>query len=127
VKLFMKTVGVPGLVLAIMSVTPVWKKLKASAHTLPYDFAAMGDSQRGEPLPDEVKSVLASIKANTLVLVGGKSPPSMQSAVTAATSSIPGATLRVLPGQTHAAPPKSIAPALQQHFSGGQSMSSRYV
>jgi hypothetical protein len=135
VKLFMKTVGVPGFVLAIMQLTPVWSKLTASAHTLPDDFAAMGDSQRGAPLPDEVATMFRSITASTAVLVGGKSPSWMKHSTKRAAESIANAKLVELPGQTHTASPKSLAPALRAHFANltterreeAQSMSSRYV
>src|SRR5258707_8754239 len=38
VKLFLKLVGVPAIFLAIMRFMPVWSKLTAVAHTLPYDI-----------------------------------------------------------------------------------------
>lgn len=42
VKLFMKFVGTPSLFVAVMRWTPVWSKLRAVAHTLPYDLAHQG-------------------------------------------------------------------------------------
>src|SRR5690606_29493714 len=54
IKLFMRTgVGVPGLFVAIMPLMPAWSKLKAVAHTLPYDTMLTIDLQRGKPLPAE--------------------------------------------------------------------------
>src|SRR2546423_183043 len=38
VKQFMKQVGTPSFMVAIMPLMPVWSKLKAVAHTLPYDI-----------------------------------------------------------------------------------------
>src|SRR4051812_46105454 len=51
VQLFLKVVGVPAIFVALMRVMPVWSKLKAIAHTLPYDGALVQDNQRGQPLP----------------------------------------------------------------------------
>jgi hypothetical protein len=36
VKVFLRTVGAPAPMVAIMRLTPVWKKLTGVAHTLPY-------------------------------------------------------------------------------------------
>ncbi|MCK9410609.1 MAG: alpha/beta hydrolase, partial [Bacteroidetes bacterium] len=44
VKYFMVTmVGAPAIAAFIMQLLPMWKKLKAVAHTLPYDSAIMGN------------------------------------------------------------------------------------
>src|ERR1700730_19273356 len=51
IKLFLKLVGVPAFFIAVMPLMPIWSKLKAIAHTLPYDGAIVGDNQRGKPLP----------------------------------------------------------------------------
>jgi pimeloyl-ACP methyl ester carboxylesterase len=51
VKMFMKTVGMPAIIAAIMPLVPGWSKLKAVAHTLPYDMTIMADGQRGRPFP----------------------------------------------------------------------------
>jgi hypothetical protein len=51
VKLFMRTVGAPGLIVAAMPLLPVWRKLRAVAPTLPHDYAIVLDRQQGRPLP----------------------------------------------------------------------------
>src|SRR6266576_2433965 len=51
-RLFMREVGVPGIVVTLMRFMPAWSKLKAIAHTLPYDFAILDGLQTGNPLPD---------------------------------------------------------------------------
>ena len=38
VKLFLKLVGAPSVVVAMMQFLPMWKKLESVAHTLPYDI-----------------------------------------------------------------------------------------
>src|SRR5713101_5017863 len=68
VKLFLKSVGVPAVFVALMRLTPMWRKLKAIAHTLPYDGAIVGDNQRGKPLP---AGRWASVTVATLVMDGG--------------------------------------------------------
>jgi hypothetical protein len=71
VKLFLKLVGVPAFVIAVMPLMPMWSKLKAIAHTLPYDGAIVGDKQRGKPLP---AGRWASVTVPALIMDGGKSP-----------------------------------------------------
>ncbi len=51
VKLFMKLVGVPGFVVALMRFLPAWSRLTAVAHTLPYDLTIVRDNHKGKPLP----------------------------------------------------------------------------
>ena len=46
VKLFMRLVGMPAVLVAMMPLMPAWQKLNGVAHTLPYDAAIMGDTQR---------------------------------------------------------------------------------
>src|SRR5258708_24533021 len=47
VKFFLKLVGLPAFFIALMRLMPVWSKLKAVAHTIPYDGAIVQDNQRG--------------------------------------------------------------------------------
>lgn len=35
-------IGIPAPFVALMPLMPMWKALKATAHTLPYDWAALG-------------------------------------------------------------------------------------
>ena len=109
VKLFMRTVGVPAPMLAVMRLMPAWKHLVGVAHTLPNDFAIVLDHQQGRPLPD---GHFAAVQPETLVLVGGKSPTYMKNGQAAIAAAIPHARLETLPGQTHLIKPKVVAPAL---------------
>src|ERR687888_2677165 len=70
VKLFMRQVGVPAPILAAMRLMPVWRKLTAVAHTLPYDAAVVGDLSEGRPLPT---GRWTAVTVPTLVGVGSKS------------------------------------------------------
>jgi hypothetical protein len=45
------SMGIPAPVVALMRLMPMWKGLKATAHTLPYDWAALGrHTMYGAPL-----------------------------------------------------------------------------
>jgi pimeloyl-ACP methyl ester carboxylesterase len=113
VKLFLKTVGVPDFFIALMRLMPVWSKLKAVAHTLPYDGAIVQDNQRGEPLP---AGRWASVTVPSLVMDGGKSPAWMRNANHALASVLPNAQYRTLEGQTHMLKAKAHAPVLVEFF-----------
>ena len=114
VKLFLKSAGVPGFVRALMPlIIPVWLKLKAVAHTLPYDGAILRDNQRGEPLP---ASQWASVTIPTLVIDGGNSPAWMLHANRSLASVLPNAQYQTLQGQTHMLKPKAHAPTLVEFF-----------
>lgn len=110
---FMKAVGVPGPFAFLMRLMPVFSKLKAVAHTLPYDFAIVADQQRGQPLPaDRWTSYTQPI----LVMMGGKSPAWMRTANHALAAVLPSAQLRTLAGQTHMVSEKALAPVLVDFF-----------
>jgi pimeloyl-ACP methyl ester carboxylesterase len=113
VKLFMQLVQVPAFGIFMMQWMPVWSKLKAVAHTLPYDLTIMKDYQRGQPLPTERWSKMT---IPTLVMDGGKSPAWMRNGVRAAADAISSAEYRTLPGQTHMVQIRVLAPVLKEFF-----------
>jgi pimeloyl-ACP methyl ester carboxylesterase len=113
VKLFLKSVGVPGFFTALMRLMPMWSKLKAIAHTLPYDAAIVQDNQRGKRLPP---SRWASVTVPALVMDGGNSPAWMLHANRSLASVLPNAQYRTLKGQTHRLKPKAHAPMLVEFF-----------
>jgi pimeloyl-ACP methyl ester carboxylesterase len=98
VRAFLTSVGLPRLALAVMRLLPLWSKLTAVAHTLPYDGAIVKDYQRGKALPAEQ---WASVHVPALVLAGGRSPHWLQAAGRALAHSLPNAQFRTLAGQTH--------------------------
>jgi pimeloyl-ACP methyl ester carboxylesterase len=114
-KKFMSHVGMPGLMLAIMPITPPWKKLKAVAPTLPYDLRILGDTGRGKPLDP---SRWSNVSAPALVLDGGKSPQYMRNAAKALSEALPKAGYQTLPGQTHMVKAGVLAPAVKQFLNG---------
>ena len=113
VKHFMRLVGVPGPFVAVMPLMPMWKKLKASAHTLPYDKAALGDTGAGRPLPADRTS---GVTVPTLAIAGGKSPEWLRNSMVAVANAIPTAEYRTLEGQTHNVKAKVLAPVLAEFF-----------
>jgi pimeloyl-ACP methyl ester carboxylesterase len=111
VKHFMRNaVRLPRPFVALMSLMPMWNGLKSTAHTLPYDLAAMGPhNMRGEPLdPAE----WAGVDLPALVMYGGKSPANLQKGSQALAGVLPDAELRELPGQNHNVSADALVPVL---------------
>jgi pimeloyl-ACP methyl ester carboxylesterase len=116
-KLFFRMVGVPAVGMVAMRIIPgLWRKLTADAHTLPHDFAVLGGSAAGKPMPPAIAAAVAAIDVPTVVAVGGKSPPYMHHIAAHLARAIRNATLRELPGQTHAVTAPAIAKVLREHF-----------
>ena len=110
-KKFMKHVGMPTAAIHLMALTPPWKKLKAVAHTLPYDLRILGDTGQGRPL-DPARWAGATMPA--IVMDGGKSPQYMRNGARALSDALPKAEYRTLPGQTHMVKPAAIGPAVKE-------------
>jgi pimeloyl-ACP methyl ester carboxylesterase len=107
VEVFLRSTGAPFD--PAMKTQPWFAGLESVAHTLPYDLALAGDSS----VPVDR---LAKITAPTLGLYGGASPGWAAASIGAVTGAIPGATQKVLEGQTHAADPAVLAPVLIDYF-----------
>ncbi len=109
VRLFLRTVGMPGPLVQLMRMTPPFAKLKRVAHTLPYDaellIEALGPERR---LP---RDRWATITASVAVVAGAMSPATMRDA-NADLARVLGAEHRELEGQNHMVKGKAIAPAL---------------
>jgi pimeloyl-ACP methyl ester carboxylesterase len=114
VRLFLQAVGVPAVFRAMMRLMPVWSRLKAVAHTLPYDGALVQEYQRGQPLP---AGRWAAVTIPTLVMDGGKSPDWMRNGSRALAGVLPNAQYRTLEGQTHMVKPDVHAPVLEEFYS----------
>jgi len=110
VREFLRMVGVPALFVGLMRLSPMWSKLKAVAHTLPYDGILMRDLQRGLPLPVQRWS---SVTVPTLVMAGSKSAEWMRIGNRALSRALPRAQYRLLEGQAHNVNPKALAPVLR--------------
>jgi pimeloyl-ACP methyl ester carboxylesterase len=109
VKYFMRDmVNVPAPFVLIMQVMRgVWSKLKAVAHTLPYDAAIMGNWQ----VP---AARLAGVRTPTLAMYGGKTEMRLKHAVEELVKVLPNVRREVLPGQTHNVSAAVLVPALVQ-------------
>jgi pimeloyl-ACP methyl ester carboxylesterase len=113
VRLFLRTVGAPGPMIALMRLMPVWKKLTGVAHTLPHDLTIVIDHEQGRPLPEGLYDAVA---APTLVIAGGKSPDYLRNAQAAVAEAVPDGRLETLPGQTHMIKAKVTAPVVVAHL-----------
>jgi pimeloyl-ACP methyl ester carboxylesterase len=107
-----KGMGAPAPAIALFRLArPLWSRLKAVAHTLPYDAAIMGDNRVGaEPW--------GSIPTPTLVLDGGKAPSAVGKGADALAAALPNAERRTLEGQSHNVSMKALAPVLDSWFRG---------
>lgn len=113
VTFFMRQmIGIPAIFVFLMRLLPFWSQLKATAHTLPYDAAVMGDFS----FP---AAQAASITVPTLAIAGEKSEPVLRRAVDAVAETIPGAEHLVLKGQGHNVSMKALAPVLREFFIDG--------
>src|SRR5579863_4635761 len=109
VKYFMKVVGVPSFGIFVMTLLPIWKKLKAVAHTLPYDITILD----GFAIPEDRAK---AIKVPTLVAAGTKTSESIKRSVKRLSELIPDNQLKMLEGQTHNVSEKAIGPVLIEFF-----------
>jgi pimeloyl-ACP methyl ester carboxylesterase len=116
VRFWLRMVGVPAPVVALMRCTPAWPKFKAVAHTLPYDAAIMAGTLGGVPLP---AGRWTSVRVPALTVTGGKSPAWLHHGMQALTNILPRAENRILEGQTHMVKPEALAPVLEEFFSAG--------
>lgn len=113
VKLFLRAVGAPGIFIALLPLLPFWSRLKAVAHTLPYDGAIVKQYQTGHPLP-----VLAwsSVTIPVLVSDGGRSPVWMRNGNRALAQTLPNARYRTLDRQGHMLKPRAHVAMLLDFF-----------
>jgi pimeloyl-ACP methyl ester carboxylesterase len=114
VTYFMRSmVGVPAPFVVMMKLVPwVWTKMKAVAHTLPYDAAVMS----GFEVPRER---LARVRIPTLAMYGSRTDLRLQRATRAVADAVPGAELRALAGQTHNVKLTALAPAIVEFLTAG--------
>lgn len=117
VKTFLRVVGAPAAMVALMPLMPPWKLMTSTAHTLPHDLSIVIGRQQGQPLP---AGAYDGIKSPTLVIVGGKSPDYMRNAQAAIAKAIPGGRLTTLAGQTHMIKPKAVAPTIRNFLLGAE-------
>lgn len=108
-----KAMGVPRPIVAGMRIMPFWSKLKAVAHTLPYDWAVMGDTMSGRPLSE---AEWGAIKQPTLAISGEKSPAQLRNASRAIAGVVSNGRHHELKGQSHNPSMTALAPVLAEFF-----------
>jgi pimeloyl-ACP methyl ester carboxylesterase len=117
VKHFMRNaIGIPAPFVALMPLMPMWKGPKATAHTLPYDWAALGSHTMYGAALDPAE--WASVTVPTLVAYGAKSPAVLQQGSRALADVLPNAELRELAGAGHNVKMDTLAPVLAEFFAG---------
>ena len=111
----------PAPVVAAMRLMPMWKDMTANAHTLRYDWAALGEhNMQGDPLrPAE----WASVTMPALVAYGAKSPSNLKNGSRALAEVLPNAQLSALEGMGHRLKVKVLAPVLDEFLAGRPSAS----
>jgi pimeloyl-ACP methyl ester carboxylesterase len=115
--------GIPAPIVALMRLMPFWKGAKAVAHTLPYDWAALGEERMyGAPLNADD---WASVTVPTLVVHGSKSPAVLREGSRALAAALPNAELRVLEGVSHNLKMPVLAPLLAEFFTTTRSTAIR--
>jgi len=113
VKMFLRLVDLPSIAILMMPMMPAWSKLKAVAHTLPYDITIVQDNQRGQPFRSGRWSAATM---PTLAMDGSRSPDWMRNGMRALARELPNATFRTLEGQTHMVKAGALAPVLTEFF-----------
>jgi pimeloyl-ACP methyl ester carboxylesterase len=115
VKYFMaRVMGIPSLVPTLMSLwPPMWSKLKATAHTLPYEAALIDRHVRGRPVDE---SYWARVGTPTLIVSGEKSPEKLRKGAAAIATALPNAEHVALPGVSHNVKMSALAPVLADFF-----------
>jgi pimeloyl-ACP methyl ester carboxylesterase len=105
VRYFMQDmIGAPKPVVVLMGLMPwIFGKLKAVAHTLPYDAAVMGNFS----VPS---NRLREVKVPTLVMHGSKTDNRLKTAAESVARSVPSAKHHVLDKQTHNVAPAALMP-----------------
>jgi pimeloyl-ACP methyl ester carboxylesterase len=119
VKYFMaRVMGIPALIPSLMSLwPPMWSKLKATAHTLPYEAALVDRYVRGRPLDD---AYWARVTTPTLVVSGEKSPEKLRKGAAAIAGALPVAEHRTLSGVSHNVKMSALAPVLVDFFTSAR-------
>jgi pimeloyl-ACP methyl ester carboxylesterase len=108
VTYFMKDmVGMPASAVIVMRLMPwVWPKLKAVAHTLPYDAAIMTSFR--------IPRRFAAIETPVLLMNGSKTDARLKHAARTIAQIVPEAQHLELAGQTHNVSASALAPAVVQ-------------
>jgi pimeloyl-ACP methyl ester carboxylesterase len=109
VKAFLRLVGAPAPMVAVMRMLPVWRRLSAVAHTLPWDLSLVLPRSQGRP---DDPADWACVRQPVLVLAGGRSPEYLRNAQASLAAALPDGRCEELPGQTHMVKAAAVAPVV---------------
>lgn len=101
---FLKGIGMPKVFVLLLPLFPGWRTMKALAPTLAYDIALTQD------MPPVERATRVSVPAQ--IIVGEKSPASIQYVGCQLTKVIPEAKFVQLAGQDHMVNAKTLLPLL---------------
>ena len=107
---FMLLTGMPEEVVPQVRQHPMWPMWEATAGSLAYDAAVLGQDS-SVPLERAGR-----VGVPALIMAGGASYPFMDVAARALASAMPQAQHRTLEGQTHEADPEVVVPVLVEFF-----------
>ena len=105
---FLKGIGMPSIFVWLLPLFPGWGIMQRLAPTLAYDIDLTGDFPPVERL--------AAIALPTQIMIGAKSPVSIQEVAKALAKSIPNAGFAELAGQDHMVKAKILLPRLVAFF-----------
>jgi pimeloyl-ACP methyl ester carboxylesterase len=109
-----QAVGIPAEIMGgIKQDQAAWSSMTATAHTIAYDAAFVGELMQGKPLPTDR---WAKVTAPVLVADGGASEAYVHNGAEALARVLPNASRQTLEGQTHDVDPKVLAPVLIEFF-----------
>jgi pimeloyl-ACP methyl ester carboxylesterase len=117
VKHFMRNaIGIPAPVVTLMRLSPMWKGLRSTAHTLGYDWAALGaHTMYGAPLDREE---WAAVTVPAQVLYGGRSTEPLREGSKALGAVLPDAHLIEIPGAKHNVKTGTVVPLIAKFLTG---------
>ena len=108
VRFYFTSMGMPAEVADDLAEDPA---MQASAPTILYDYAILGEHGRGGLTPAEQAG---QVSVPTLVLAGGASPEFMLDAASRIADALPHGRLRVLDGEEHVVAPEVLAPVVAE-------------
>jgi pimeloyl-ACP methyl ester carboxylesterase len=111
---FAEVMGMPRLMVSAMPLMRrPWKRIKAVAHTAPYEATIIEDNFRGQPLQAQQ---WAAVTMPTLVITGAKTDGLLLEAGRALVDVLPDGRPSELAGQGHNVSMKVLAPVVEDFF-----------
>ena len=112
IALFLATAGMPPEMAEGAAQDP---QMQAVAPTMPYDFAVMGDDERGGRIPGDL---VRSLTMPTLVVAGSTSPDFFRDTASRLVELLPDGRLAIIEGHGHDATADVVAPVVAPFLAG---------